>query len=280
MSKPSTAAGYKPGFTTSVKQTCLYIATKLGDLLDDTVVVGGLVPSLIVKPRPEAEHVGTIDLDVGLSLALLDHRRYQELSSRLRQAGFGPDKNTEGNETRQRWQIDGPPKVTVDFLIEPTLPTDRGGSLRNIESDFAAIIAPGLKLAFTDHQVVQLDGRTIREEVAERKIKVCGPAAFVAMKALALRYRGENKDAYDLWYMLRYYGESAEDVVARLISIREEPELAEAVGYLCDDFKEINSIGPMRTAAFLGRDDTDEDFRADVRGVVLDFVQAFENLSY
>ncbi len=173
-----------------------------------------------------------------------------------------------------------PPKVTVDFLIQPSLPTDRSGSLRNIESDFAATIAPGLKLAFTDHQVVQLSGRTIREEVAERKIKVCGPAAFVAMKALALRHRGENKDAYDLWYMLRYYGKSADDVVARLTSIREEPELAEAVGYLCDDFKEINSIGPVRTAAFLGRDDTDEDFRADVRGVVLDFVKAFENLSY
>jgi len=29
-------------------QTCLYVTTKLGDLLDDLVVVGGLVPSLII----------------------------------------------------------------------------------------------------------------------------------------------------------------------------------------------------------------------------------------
>lgn len=37
-------------------------------------------------------------------------------------------------------------------LIEPTRPDDRGGALRDIEPDFAAIIAPGLHLAFVDRQ--------------------------------------------------------------------------------------------------------------------------------
>jgi len=275
MKKPTSAAGYQPGFTTAVKQTCLYIATKLGDLLDDTVVVGGLVPSLIIDSHPAMAHVGTVDLDVGLAVKVLEHKRYQELAERLRQAGFGPDTNEKGNETRQRWRIDGPPKVTVDFLIPPSRTADRGGDVRDIEADFAAIIAPGLKLAFVDHQRVLLDGRTIRDEIAQRQILVCGPAAFVAMKALALRIRGENKDAYDLWYMLRHYGNSVNDVVARAARIRGEPETAEAIGYLRDDFKEIDSIGPMRTAAFLGRDG-DEDFRADVRGIVLDFIRAYE----
>jgi len=275
MSKPTTAAGYQPDFTSAVKRTCLYVATKLGDLLDDTVIVGGLVPSLVIDSHPVMPHVGTVDLDVGLALSVLEHKRYQELSERLRQAGFGPDTNDRGNPTRQRWRIDGPPKVTVDFLIPPSRTQDRGGDVRDIEADFAAIIAPGLKLAFMDHQRVRLDGRTIRGEVATREITVCGPAAFVAMKAQALRLRGENKDAYDLWYMLRFYGESVEDIVTRAAAIRGEPEAAEAIAYLRDEFGEIDSIGPMRTAAFLGRDGDDE-FRADVRGVVLDFLRAYE----
>ncbi len=276
MTKPTTAGGYNPDFTAAVEKTCLYIATKLGDLMDDTVVVGGLVPSLIIDAPAAMPHVGTVDLDVGLAVAVLEHKRYQELSERLRLAGFGPDTNDRGNETRQRWRIDGPPKVTVDFLIPPSRAGDRGGDVRDIEADFAAIIAPGLTLAFMDHQRVRLHGRTIRGEIAQREIVVCGPAAFVAMKALALRLRGENKDAYDLWYTLRYYGNSVDDVVARAAAIRGEPETAEAIGYLRDEFKEIDSIGPMRAAAFLGRDD-DEEFRADVRGVVLDFVRAHEN---
>ena len=32
---------------------------------------------------------------------------------------------------------------------------------------------------------------------------MCGPGAFVVLKALAFRDRGEPKDAYDLVYVLR-----------------------------------------------------------------------------
>ena len=38
------------------------------------------------------------------------------------------------------------------------------GQLRNIESDFAAIIAPGLRCAFQDRQRVTLEGRTLFDE--------------------------------------------------------------------------------------------------------------------
>ena len=46
--KPSTIQGYGGDSLVRVRSTCLYVATKLGDLLDDIVVVGGLVPSLLV----------------------------------------------------------------------------------------------------------------------------------------------------------------------------------------------------------------------------------------
>jgi hypothetical protein len=58
-------------------------------------------------------------------------------------AGFSPDENERGKITRQRWRIDGAHKVTVDFLIPPSREGDMGGKLRDIEVDFAAIIAPG-----------------------------------------------------------------------------------------------------------------------------------------
>ncbi len=198
MSKPRTASGYEASQAARVRATCLYVATKLGDLADDIVVVGGLVPTLLVDQSLTRErHVGTADLDIGLSLAVFNDERYQVLTARLRQAGFGPDTNERGQPTRQRWQMDGPPKVTVDFLIGATTADDRPGRLKSIEPDFAAIIAPGLRIAFVDRQRVALEGQTIRGERAQRSVWVCGPSAFVVMKALALRSRGENKDAYD-----------------------------------------------------------------------------------
>ena len=75
--------------------------------MDETVVIGGLVPSLLIHseelPAGTPEHVGTLDLDVGLTLALLDEGRYRSLTARLRGAGFTPDENEDGRPTRQRW---------------------------------------------------------------------------------------------------------------------------------------------------------------------------------
>jgi len=110
VAKPTSAAGYTPDYLELVRSTCLYIATKLGDLMQDLVVVGGLAPSLLVDqenhPAGADRHVGTTDLDVGLAVALLDEGRYTTLSDRLRRAGFEPDENDQGNFTRQRWRIE------------------------------------------------------------------------------------------------------------------------------------------------------------------------------
>ena len=52
--KPTTAEGYAGGYTDLVRETCLYVATKLGDLMDYLVVVGGLVPTLLIERDPSS----------------------------------------------------------------------------------------------------------------------------------------------------------------------------------------------------------------------------------
>ncbi len=272
--KPRTAAGYEPGQVAHVRATCLYVATKLGDLVDELVIVGGLVPSLIVdQATAPMRHVGTADLDIGLALAVFDAKRYQVLTERLRQAGFAPDSNERGNLTRQRWVVDGPPRVSVDFLVAPTDAGDLGWRIKSIEPDFAAIIAPGLRLAFEDRQRVTLDGRTIRGERARRDVWTCGPGAFIAMKALAFRSRGENKDAYDLTYVLQNYEGRARAVALRLAPLRAAREAAEGLTALDQDFAAVDSVGPVRVAEFLfgARDDVAE---ADAWAAVRDLFDA------
>ena len=129
--KPPTADGYDLATTRHARSTCLYVATKLGDLMDKIVVIGGLVPSLIVPQYPRAggaaPHVGTMDLDLGLNVELLTTGLYQPLADRLRSAGFTLDTNDRGNPTRQRWRPHpSHPGVGIDFLIQPTLDTDVG----------------------------------------------------------------------------------------------------------------------------------------------------------
>jgi hypothetical protein len=275
--KPKRASEYKSEQVELVRATCLYVATKLGDMMDDLLIIGGLVPSLIVEqttlPEGTDAHVGTMDLDVGLQLALLDEGRYRKLTERLRDAGFEMDRNDDGNLTRQRWAITNSGTVTVDFLIPPSREGDRGGKLRDIEPDFAAIIAPGLRCAFRDRKRITLNGRTLFGEKATREVWVCDAGAYVVLKALAFDSRGENKDAYDLFYVLRNYGSGVGDVMAKLQPLLDDDEAGKALDVLRRDFTDPESVGPRRVAEFI-TGGPDDEVHADVVGFVAQLLSA------
>ncbi len=282
--KPTTAAGYTDAQVALVRATCLYVATKLGDLMDELVIIGGLVPSLIVDQSNLAEgverHVGTLDLDIGLSIAVLTEQHYRTVAERLRAAHFKPDENEKGNQTNQRWKIEGVGKVTVDFLIPPTREDDKPGALRNLEEDFAAVIAPGLHLAFRDNMTITLTGETILGERATRDVRVCGPGAYVVLKALAFANRGENKDAYDLYYVVRNYADGPLDVAKRVLALGEDPKRAEAVDIVRRDFLDVRAVGVMRATAFiLGEGVADDDLRTEIAGFLGTFLDHYDALS-
>jgi hypothetical protein len=273
--KPSQATGYSQEQASLVKQMCLYIATKLGDIMDDLVIIGGLVPSLLIDqdtPNSSIEpHVGTLDLDIGLQVALLEEERYKTLSERLRQAGFINEQNDNRQPLRQRWCC-SQSQIAIDFLIAPTLPDDRGGKLRHLEQDFAAIIAPGLQTAFVDRQQIHLKGHTIFHKQAEREIWVCGPGAYIVLKALAFTNRGENKDAYDLYYVLKYYGDDIEDIIPAFHMIQTTPDAQLAISVLERDFTDHQQIGPRRVAMFL-TGGVDMKIQQDVVGYISMFLE-------
>lgn len=243
-------------------------------MLNDIVVVGGLTPSLLVnqaKPPPGVDaHAGTKDLDLGLGLALLEEERYRELNERLRDAGFIPDVNADGNPTAQRWRVRSTANITVDFLISPSQGGDRGGTLRNIQPGFAAVITPGLHLAFIDRRKVRVSGRTSAGEAAERDVWVCGPGAFLVLKALAFRNRGVNKDAYDLVYVLR--GTGIEETANSLRRLPDDSYVEDALAIIRQDFTLHDGLGPRRVARFLTTR-PDDNIQADVVGDILAFLE-------
>ena len=278
-SKPTTAAGYAPEMVTLVRSACLYLATKLGDLMDEIVVVGGLVPSLLIDqtnlPTDTDPHAGTMDLDLGIAFALVNEERYAEVTERLAGAGFKPDLNANGQPSRQRWCINDP-QVTVDFLIEPIQGDEsNAGKLFSLSPAWAAIIAPGLHLAFQNSKTITLDEATIKGEHAKRQIRVCGAGAFVVLKALAFRNRGENKDAYDLFYLLRNYGNGIEEIADELRPLLDDPSTKQALRYLNEDFQSIDSIGPKRVAEFL-YGQSDEAIQADAQGYLQHLLKQLE----
>ena len=276
-SKPSSSDGYSGGQLGRVRQTCLHMATKLGDLLDEIVVVGGLVPYLLIDqenlPSDLESHAGTMDLDMGLALAILNEERYRELGKRLRDAGFKPDVNDQGNRRFQSWTTGGAHPVAVDFLIPPTDETGEGGTLLHIESDLAAIVTPGLALAFADRCRKELSGTIPSGAWTTRNIPVCGPGAFTVLKALAFRNRTENKDAYDLFYVWR--GVGIPKVAECLAVLLPNPYIDDALSVIETDFCNHDGLGPIGTARFVTQE-LDDDVQADVVGLARELLRAME----
>jgi len=115
-------------------------------------------------------------------------------------------------------------------------------------------------------------GSTILGEKASREIWVCGPGAFLVLKALAFGTRGENKDAYDLYYVIRNYGSGVDDVLKHLKPILHEHETQKALHILHRDFSDTGGVGPRRVAEFLYHAHNDE-MQADVAGFVRELLR-------
>lgn len=280
--KPRDRDGYTPDDLLQVRATCRTVAATLGAHLDRLCIVGGLVPNLLIDeqhgPDPDTGvgHPGTGDLDVALQIALLDDHGYAEISTRLRQEGFGPDTNERGNPTPQRWKLAGM-NVTIDFLLPPIEDGPATARVQSLEPDFGALIIPGVELAGDEREWVELDGYTLRGERITRSVPVCGPGAFVVLKALAFADRVEPKDAYDLVYVVRRWPAGAADITQRLVAHagNHESIVRRALQGLANDFRAPDRVGPQRAAEFDTLRAADLDVAAaDAQGYVDDLLRA------
>ena len=281
---PLTAGDYGPEDLRRVKAGCLEVATRLSGLLDEMVIVGGVVPALLVDlahegnvredgSDPLGRHVGTRDIDLGFAVGLVEEGSYTEVSTRLARCGFAPDVNEQGNLTPQRWRHEEADELTIDFLISPTREGEEGGSIKHLEETLAAIVTPGLELAFEDTMAIELSGPRLSGAEATQEIPVCGSGAFVLLKALACERRGKDKDKYDLFYVIRNYREGPSAVVEHFRPILNagHPEAHKAREILSELFENPRSIGPVAVSRFV-YGEPNEELEADATAFVQEFL--------
>ena len=75
---------YTSQFTQLVESALLEIWGRLGEYRDYLVLVGGLAPRYITAPSgqyypSQATHCGTMDIDLGISLAVTEDEKYKHI---------------------------------------------------------------------------------------------------------------------------------------------------------------------------------------------------------
>ena len=95
------------------------------------------------------------------------------------------------------------------------------------------------------------------------------------LKALAFDGRGDNKDAYDLFYLVRNYGNGVVDVAESLRPLIGDESAMKAMELLRRDFLDHDGLGPRRVAEFLVGGPDDE-IQADVVGFFTELLASLE----
>lgn len=258
---------YDPQLRSRLLGEAARVVRSFGFAGSHVIIIGGLVPSLLV-PIPEPglpPHVGTLDLDVCLGVALVegDVGAYERLEKSLRDAGFAMCRDEDGNTVSWRWEGGVGVRLTIEFFCAPKEGREPGrlyrpkGAVGNKLS--AMTIAAG--------QLIDRDAREVSEEVdlpdgggrTEQRFKVVGPAAYLAAKADALRRREKNKDAYDVVWLSECWPGAQGALADEIRKSAVFDELGPSLDILAQEFANPDAAGSTKYARFMAVETAERD---------------------
>ncbi|HJW30633.1 MAG TPA: hypothetical protein VJ508_15475, partial [Saprospiraceae bacterium] len=74
--------------------------------------------------------------------------------------------------------------------------------------------------------------------------------ACFTMKAITFLGRGKEKDAYDLYMVIKEYSAGIDAVVAELRAAKDNNLVKEALNAAAESFQSVESMGPIAVADF------------------------------
>lgn len=238
----------------------------LGYAAAHVVLIGGLVPGLLIlEPDSEAEpHVGTADIDLCLSVALVegDTEVYERVEHVMKHLGFHQ------GDASFRWVRSGGLPLVVEFFCPAgegrpagqafrpraaesgTAKQNMGGKLSALALEAGALLTEDVE---TVSRRVALPGN---KGITTVQMRVAGPLAFLVAKSQALvgpTARDKPKDAYDIVWLIESWpgGPAAAAAAFAARPAYSDPGVAAATAALREAFADRRQIGARQYARFM-----------------------------
>ncbi|MCE9638304.1 MAG: hypothetical protein K8T90_21595 [Planctomycetes bacterium] len=281
MSDVPTRSAYTPDSRRRVIHAATTLARTLGDLVERSVVVGGLVPTALDELRvldvAGEPHIGTLDLDVALAIAIRGTDDAAQIRRRIEAARFRPAAAGNREGEAWRWVADAEPGVILEFLVDAEDAHTASGRIAPVGSGLGALAARGIRLALRAPLRWELQS-VGADHAAPLTVNVCAPAPFVVLKSFAVHGRdpGKPKDAYDLDHVLRN-AKSRAALAMQLVALGDPYTVRDAMDLLKANFGREDARGPRDLEAFLEAGD-DPGLRADCVGFVLELLAEWEKV--
>ena len=273
---------YSKSVTESSKSVLVEILRILGSYRDYLVLSGGWAPYFVLERFGEGgRHCGSVDIDFVLNPRLIDLRVYETLVSLIEKRGYRSYVADDGEVLPYRFYrnvkspLDGIEySIEVDFISEPDV-VKRLSPTRflAVQKDLQAVVIRGSSIVFSHNFEHNITGVLPSGAETRTLAKVSDVVGSLATKGLALKGRYKEKDAYDIYFVLRYHKGGPKKVAEEVRSFLGESVVAEALEEIRDKFRNVRSEGPFQVAYFLAPED--ERLRERIQGEAYAVSRAF-----
>jgi hypothetical protein len=273
---------YSKSVTESSKSVLVEVLRILGSYRDYLVLTGGWAPYFVLEKFGEGgQHCGSVDIDFVLNPRLIDLKVYETIVSLIEKRGYRPFVANDGEVLPYRFYrkvkspLDGTEyNIEVDFISEPDLVKRLSPSkFLAVQKDLQAVVIRGSSIVFSHNFEHNIKGVLPNGAETRALAKVSDIVGSLATKGLALKGRYKEKDAYDIYFVLRYYKGGPRKVAEEVRSFLGESVVEEALEEIRDKFRTVRSEGPFQVAYFLAPGD--ERLRERIQGEAYSVSRAF-----
>jgi predicted nucleotidyltransferase len=222
----------------AVKRVTVELATLMSDQWPYVTLVGGFAVWIQTEQRrPNNMHRGTGDVDLVLNHAKITGGEYISIREILLRHNYQEAPKKPFRYYRTVVIDDVPVVVPVDFLAFQASAPDPSRPFQEID-DIQALILRGSDLAFLEQVVISLTSAHPEGGTDVVRIQVATAPALIILKGLALNRR-EDKDAYDICYLIRNHALGISDLADTIKAYMDRTDVQESVQCIDLAFRDI-----------------------------------------
>jgi predicted nucleotidyltransferase len=228
------------------RMVMIEVFTTLGAYRDRIALVGGWIPPLLA-PESAQLHTGSLDIDLAVDTNRIGDDAYRTIRDALIRRGY--EQTDQPFRFSRSVPVEGGEsvKVAVDFLAGEYGGTGNSHRTQPVQ-DLRARKARGCDLVFDHTVTVRISGAMLDGARNEVPIKIAGPVPFLVMKGMALWDRMNEKDAYDIYWLVRHYPGGIEALVAEFTPAINNALVIEGLAKIRSKFGAVDAIGPVWAA--------------------------------
>ena len=229
----------------------------MGEFRDHMVVVGDWVPALLF-PEAAEPYGGTLDIDLALDFRQIPDDSYRTILQTLSARGYRQEPVQPFRFSREVRLVGREPVVVeVDLLAGEYERTGPGHRTQPIQ-DARARKARGCDLVFSAPVQVSLEGELPGGGRDRVTFHVAGIVPWLVMKGMALAARLEEKDAYDIYYCVRFFPGGPIGLAEACRPHLGNTLIREGLEKIRMEFLSPDDAGPKWVAGFMDVQDMEE----------------------